>query len=102
MSAATTALLAGLLGPPIVLLWLGHGYRSRPPRARVVFWGGVIGYILAAIVAATAAMLPPVQWSERGIRTLLVHGSLLVGPAAGAAFAWLAASRHRSHHTTGA
>src|SRR5690606_10167410 len=103
VSPATTALLAGLLGPPVVLLWLGHGYRSRPATARRVFWGGIIGYILAALVAATAAILPPVQWSQHGIRTVLVHGSLLVGPPAGAGLAWLVTRRRRrSAHTTGA
>ena len=95
MSIGSAALLLGLIVPPLLLLWLGHGYRTRSKMARTVFWGGVLGYIAAALAVNVAAMAPPVRWDDAGARALLVHGGLLVGPALGALVGGLAGRRAR-------
>jgi hypothetical protein len=96
VSAGTLAMLVGVFGVPMVLLWLGHRLRRRGPQRRAAFWGGLVGYGIAACVALVASMKPPAMWSDDDtLRGLLGFWSLLVGPAAGA-LAGLLASRSRS------
>lgn len=95
MSPGGAALLLGLVVPPLLLLWLGHGYRTRSKTARTAFWGGVLGYIVAALAVNVAALAPPVRWDDAGARALLVHGGLLVGPAFGLLVGGLAGRRAR-------
>lgn len=84
MTAGIVALLAGLFVVPCVLLWLGHRLRRRPARLRGAFWGGVIGYGVAAAAALVAGMYPPAMWSgDDTIRGLLGFWLLLVAPLVG-------------------
>ncbi|MGH7459897.1 MAG: hypothetical protein ACREMA_02570 [Longimicrobiales bacterium] len=85
MTGARVIFAIGLFGVPLVLLWLGHALRKRPPRLRALFWGGTIGYCLAIVLTTVFSMLPPYHWSTGAvIRDLTVHWSMLVLTVVGA------------------
>ncbi len=66
---------------PIVLLWLGHSYRTRSPAARRFFWGGVLGYLASIVVVTTLLLFPPVFWgSSGGLRWVAIQWTPLVLP----------------------
>lgn len=82
------ALLAGLVGVPLLLLWLGHGLRRRGTVGRGTFWGGVVGYAVGVLAWTVVAVGPATGWAAGGIRhagvvTLLLAAGV-VGMAAGA------------------
>lgn len=94
MTAGTLALLAGLFVVPCVLLWLGHRLRRRPARLRGAFWGGVMGYGVAAAAALVAGMYPPAMWSGADtMRGAIGFWSLLLLTAVGVLVGALKAGR---------
>ena len=95
MSVSAAALLVGLFVVPIILLALGHRLRRRSSTQRKVFWGALVGYLVAALAALWVGMMPAAEWSGSDtVRGLLGFWGLIVGPLVGAAAA--IASRHRS------
>jgi uncharacterized protein YqgC (DUF456 family) len=95
MSVGTAALLAGLFVVPIILLALGHRLRRRSSTQRKVFWGALVGYLVAALAAMWVGMMPAAEWSDSDtVRGLLGFWGLILGPLVGAAAA--IASWHRS------
>ena len=94
MTPGTAAMLLGIFGVPMVLLWAGHRMRRRSLRWRAAFWGGIAGHVLALIVGSIAAVVPAEQWAATDRwRGALGLWSFLVLPALGAAVAVLAARR---------
>ena len=90
MSAGLVALLMGLFVVPLLFLTLGHGWRRRSPRLRSAFWGGVLGYAIAACAALIVGIVPPSEWSGADVmRGALGFWSPLVVPALGAGIAVL-------------
>lgn len=84
MSAGTSALLVGLFVMPLVLLALGHRLRRRSPAQRALYWGGLVGYLLAALAAMWVGMVPAAEWSERDtMRGVLGYWGLIIGPIVG-------------------
>lgn len=98
MILLNAALLLGMFGMPLLLLQLGHRLRDRTPIQRRIFWGGVIGHSLGAIVTCLALMLPPVLWGQDGPdgRVLAVYGGMLIGALIGMAIG--AVSVRRAPH----
>ncbi|MBW3572392.1 MAG: hypothetical protein KY467_14920 [Gemmatimonadetes bacterium] len=84
MTDSRLALLAGLFVVPVLLLWLGHHLRRRPPAWPPVFWGAVIGYVAGMLVMLVAIHYPPVLWASGGWRTAAVHWGMVVGAGVGA------------------
>ena len=85
MTAGRLALLLGLFGVPVVLLWAGHRMRRRSPRWHSAFWGAVIAHVLAGLVATAVSMIPPEEWRPEHVwRGLLGFWTLLVAPLLGA------------------
>ena len=84
MTVSLLGLLVGLFGVPVVLLWLGHRLRRRPPRARAVFWGATIGYGLGLLLMLVAIHYPPVLWEGADLRTWVVHWGMVIGALVGA------------------
>ena len=85
MSHGMLALLVGLFVVPLGLLALGHRLRRRGPAHRAVYWGGLIGYLVAALAAMWVGMVPAAEWSESDtVRGLLGYWGLIIGPVAGA------------------
>ncbi len=84
MSLNLVALLLGLFGVPVALLWLGHRLRKRNPLRSRIFWGGVGGHCVAACLAVTLGMIPPEAWSSGdAARGFAVFWTLLVFPVLG-------------------
>ena len=79
------AFLGGMIAVPALLAWAGHKLRSRSGVVRGLFWGGVIGYVVAMIAFFAAAFAPPVLWPDASLRQLVVYWGLLAGAGAGAA-----------------
>lgn len=88
MTAASVALLLGLLVAPVALLWLGHGFRALSRRGKRVFWGGVLGHTTGAFVTLALLLSPPVLWAG-GARGLALHWSLVLGATLGAVTGWV-------------
>jgi uncharacterized damage-inducible protein DinB len=96
MTLGVTAMLVGVFGIPMALLWLGHRLRRRTSRQRAVFWGALIGYGIGACTSIVASMKPAAMWSDDDIlRGVLGFGSLLILPAIGAILG-VVLSRHRA------
>ncbi|MGH7637898.1 MAG: hypothetical protein ACREOK_09625 [Gemmatimonadaceae bacterium] len=88
MSIGVVALLVGLFVIPLIILGLGHRLRRRSPTQRRVFWGALVGYLVAALAAMWVGMVPAAEWSNSDtVRGLLGFWGLLVGPLIGAAAA---------------
>ena len=86
MTFGSVALLLGIFGVPMVLLWAGHRMRRRSARWHAAFWGGIAGHLLALVVGSVAAMTPAEQWVPADVwRGALGLWSFLVLPAIGAA-----------------
>lgn len=84
MIGERAALLLGLFGAPVALLWLGHRLRDRSPRQRGAFWGGAAGHTAAIALTLIVALTPPIWWHEGGFwRDFAVHWSMLIGFLAG-------------------
>lgn len=97
MSIGTVALLVGLFVIPLIILGLGHRLRRRSPAQRRMFWGALVGYLVAALAAMWVGMVPAAEWSNSDtVRGLLGFWGLLVGPIIGAAAA-LASQRRGDH-----
>jgi hypothetical protein len=85
MSPGIIALLAGLFIVPLALLALGHRLRRRTPAQRAMFWGGLVGYLIAALGAMWVGMMPAAEWSESDTaRGLIGFWGLIIGPLVGA------------------
>lgn len=85
MSIGTFGLLVGLFVMPLVLLGLGHRMRRRTPTQRKIFWGGIIGYLVAALAAMWVGMVPAAEWSGSDtVRGLLGYWGFVIGPIVGA------------------
>lgn len=94
MTIGTIALLIGLFVMPVVLLGLGHRLRRRSPMQRRIFWGALVGYLVAALAAMWVGMVPAAEWSSTDTaRGLLGFCGLLLGPIIGAAAAAIASTR---------
>lgn len=94
MSVHFIAFALGLFGVPLALLAIGHRLRRRSPRVRAMFWGGIVGHCVAAVLAVVWGMTPPDAWepteTARGFAGLW---SLLLFPLVGAALAALTSQR---------
>ena len=94
MTLGSVALLLGIFGVPMVLLWAGHRMRRRSARWHAAFWGGIAGHLLALIVGSVAAMTPAEQWAPADVwRGALGLWSFLVLPTIGAAIGVVRAGR---------
>ncbi len=97
MSAPIAALaLLGLIGVPLLLLYVGRGFRQFDARQRGAFRGAVIGYSVASAAILLGLLAPPFVWppASFGLRIGLA-GGLLIGPALGAAIGVLGRSARR-------
>lgn len=85
MTTHLAALLTGLFVVPAMLLWIGHRLRRRSARSRGIFWGALLGHVVATPVVLWVSMVPPVAWSaDDTLRGALGFWALLVAPALGA------------------
>ena len=100
MSAARVALLAGVFGPPLLLLAMGHAYRHRSHPVRGSFWGGVVGYGAGLVLTGSAMLVPAVDWTGASpLREMVVHTGPLAGCLLGLAVGWaLARGRRENSH----
>lgn len=88
MTMGTLAMLVGLFGVPVFLLWAGHRLRRRSPRVRVVFWGVLTGYGVASLAALAVSIYPAAMWSaDDTLRGVLGFWSFVIGGLLGAAVA---------------
>lgn len=88
MTMGTLAMLVGLFGVPVFLLWAGHRLRRRSPRVRVVFWGALTGYGVASLAALAVSIYPAAMWSaDDTLRGVLGFWSFVIGGLLGAAVA---------------
>ncbi len=86
MTAGSAAMLLGIFGVPMVLLWAGHRLRRRSARWHAAFWGGIAGHVVAIVIGSVAAMIPAEQWAAADVwRGAIGLWSFLVLPAVGAA-----------------
>ena len=93
MTIHIAAMLAGVFVAPACLLWAGHRLRRRSPRSHRMFWGAVIGHVIALVIGTIAAMTPPEAWTPGDAwRGALSLWSFLLLPLAGV----LAGMRGRS------
>ena len=94
MTLGAVALLLGIFGVPVVLLWAGHRMRRRSARWHAAFWGGIAGHLIALVVGSMAAMTPAEQWAPADVwRGALGLWSFLLLPAVGAAIGVARAGR---------
>jgi hypothetical protein len=89
---ARVALLAGLFGVPVFLLWIGHRLGDRSRVERGAFWGGVTGHSVGLLLALVALHYPPVLWTSR-LRIAVVFWFILACATIGA---MLGAARARA------
>ena|GEM_PF-907354 len=86
LSAGQFALLAGLFGAPMLLLWAGHHLRRKSRRVRGAFWGGLAGHTIASLIAIWYSMVPPEAWSASDtVRGVGGFYWMMVGAIIGAA-----------------
>ena len=84
MTPGIVAFLIGLYVLPLGLLWLGHHLKRRPPRAKRVFWGAIIGHCIAGTLALVAGLMLPEEWTaQEQLRGFLGLWALLIFPVAG-------------------
>ena len=94
MTIGLWAMLIGIFGVPLMLLWTGHRLRRRPPRWRAAFWGGLVGHLVAIVVGSVAAMTPPEMWAPSDVwRGAFGFWSFVLLPLLGAAIAVVMAPR---------
>lgn len=85
MSSGQTMMLVGLFGIPTLLLWAGHHLRRKSVAVRGIFWGGLAGHTVAAVVAIWFSMVPPEAWSSVDTaRGFAGFYGMLLGSVAGA------------------
>ena len=90
MTLGLAAMLLGVFVVPTALLWMGHRLRRRPPRWRSMFWGAVIGHVIAMVIGLIWAMMPPEEWAPTDhVRGALAFWSFLVLPLVGGAMGWM-------------
>lgn len=78
------ALVVGIFAVPLALLSIGHGFRSRTPRQRSLFWGGVFGYGVAVAVVTISLLADPVLWTDATpVRRAVIFWGLLAGGGIG-------------------
>ena len=95
MTPGVFAMLLGVFGVPMALLWAGHKMRRRSRAWHNAFWGAIAGHLTALVIGLVAAMIPPEQWGTSDLwRGFLGFWSFLVFPAIGA-MVGLASSRAR-------
>jgi len=89
VTIGTMAMLLGVFGVPIALLWSGHKLRRRSRLWYHAWWGALAGHLTALIIGVIAAMLPPEEWaaSDR-LRGLFGLWSFLLLPIVGALAGW--------------
>ncbi len=63
MNTGLAALLIGLFAVPFALLWSGHRLRRRSQRHRAVFWGALIGHLVASSIALFLSMYSATEWA---------------------------------------
>ena len=94
MTKGTLALLVGLFGVPVFLLWAGHRLRRRTPRQRAMFWGALVGYGVASLAALAVSIYPAAMWDGSDtMRGLLGFWSFVIASAVGAAAGLVRARR---------
>jgi hypothetical protein len=94
MTVGLLAMLLGVFVVPGVLLWMGHRLRRRPARWRRMFWGALIGHLVAMTIGLVFAMVPPEEWSgDDYVRGAFAFWSFLLAPIIGGAFGWFRAGR---------
>lgn len=85
MTPGIAGMLLGAFVVPAVLLWVGHRFRRRSPRVRNVFWGAVVGHLVALVAGSVAGMTPAAEWApDDTVRGALGLWSFLVLPVIGA------------------
>jgi len=90
MTITRVVMLAGVFIVPALLLTVGHRLRRRAPRVHGVFWGAIVGHVIALAVGTVAAMTPAEAWAPTDtMRGALAVWSFLVLPASGALLGWL-------------
>jgi hypothetical protein len=94
MNAGLIVFLLGLFGIPLALLVIAHRLRRRSARTRGIFWGAVVGHVIAATLAVIWGMIPPEAWTaEETARGFVGLWSLLLFPTAGAVLGMLRSSK---------
>jgi len=63
MTIGTWAMLLGLFGVPLALVWAGHRLRRRSSRWRAAWWGALLAHVLVSPAVMWAAMVPPADWA---------------------------------------
>lgn len=92
MTLGVVAMLLGVFGVPIALLWAGHKMRRRSRAWHKTFWGAIIGHLTALVIGLVAALMPPEQWAATDLwRGVFGLWSFLVFPTIGALFGLLSA-----------
>lgn len=95
MTPGIAAMLLGLFGVPVALLWAGHRLRRRSARWRSAFWGALLAHLGVAPVVLWVSMVPPAEWSAAdGWRGAAGLWAMLVVPVIGG-IVGLARARHR-------
>ena len=90
MSPAIAACLVGLYIVPLALLATGHRVRRASQRVRRAFWGAIVGYIIAGVLAVAFAILTPAYWSDSDtVRGFFGLWGMLILPALGGVVAML-------------
>jgi quinol-cytochrome oxidoreductase complex cytochrome b subunit len=94
MTLGFVVMMLGAFVIPALLLWAGHRVRRRSPRWIAVFWGAVIGHMVALVVGTVAAMTPAAEWAPTDFwRGALGYWSFAVFPLIGALVGLARASR---------
>jgi hypothetical protein len=74
----------GLFGVPLALLVAGHRIKRSPRSRQRAFWGGVMGHLVALVLAMYASLAPPIGWLPGDtLRGVLGVWSLVVLPLVG-------------------
>ena len=94
MTLGLAAMLAGVFGVPLALLWFGHRLRRRDARWRAAFWGALIAHVVASPIALVAAMSPAAEWAPTDtMRGALGFWLLFAAPLIGALVGAVVAGR---------
>jgi len=90
MTISAFAMLLGVFGVPVALLWGGHKLRRRSWEWYYVWWGALGGHLTALVIGLIAAMTPSEEWASGDrLRGVLGLWSFLLFPVVGALLGWV-------------